>query len=359
MATRFTSNRIQAALSTPTAYRRRFRFTFTRGGVSRVLEPTGGTFTQDARRNGRWDGRLSFLSKELLPQRPGDLLTPFGTTVTVEAGLELLDGTTGYVPYGVYDIDSVGAEVTAGQRSIDVSLIDLSDRVDRYRFESPFLIGSGFTLSQMINTIITNRTGFSPGLTTIPFTLGAKRVFGLESGTGPWNEIQDALKPFSLVGFYDRQGGIRVINPSTANIAPYAITSPTSLSIDFDTRPANVVVARGESSDDTVTPVQAIAMDLDPGSPTYAGTGAGTSPYGRRTEYFSSPLILTAGQALAAAQTILAENLGAGASYTMTMPYDPTVDVIDVLAYAGGRYAVDAITLDITGETTAKVRRIG
>ena len=83
MPTRFSSARHQAALATPTGYRRWMRFTASRGGQTVELEPTGGSLTQDNRRNGRWDGRLQFVGDELLPTRPSDILTPFGTKVAV------------------------------------------------------------------------------------------------------------------------------------------------------------------------------------------------------------------------------------------------------------------------------------
>jgi hypothetical protein len=358
MVARFTSARVQAALSTPTGYRRRFRFTFERGGVSRQLEPIAGSFTQDARRSGRWDGQLTFMGDEFMPERPGDLLTPFGTTLTAEVGLELLDGTTSYLPYGRYDVDTSSAEISADDRSITVRLIDLSDRIDRYRFETPFTVPANTTLSLMVNQVVTNRIGFNPVLNTIPIQLGTRRIFGLETSTGPWEEILEVLDAFSLVAWYRRDGLIAAANPNPATITPYPITTVTSISPDFDSRPPNVIVARGESTDDAVPPVQAVAMDTDPGSPTYAGTGPGTSPYGRKTEYYSSPQIKTVAQAQSAAQAILAANLGAAATYTLTMPFDPTVDAMDVVSFRGDTYVIDAVTLDINGETTCTARKL-
>ena len=139
MATRFSSARHQAALGTPTGYRRWSQITVSRGGVSRVLEPISGTLTQDARRSGRWDGKLTFAGDDLLPRRPSDLLTPFGTTVEVELGLELLDGSVSSVPYGRFQLLSAQGRGQAGQRVTDVGRIDLSDRVERYRFEEPLV----------------------------------------------------------------------------------------------------------------------------------------------------------------------------------------------------------------------------
>lgn len=358
MATRFLNARVQAALANPTSYRRRSRLTFQRGGVTTALEATGGSFTQDTRRQGRWDGRLAFTGDELIPQDPRDLLAPFGTTVTVELGLELLDGTTDYVPYGVYDLDATSGQISADARTVEVGLIDLSDRVDRYRFETPFTANAGGTLSGLINSVVVNRIGINPQVNTIPITLGAQRVLGLETGTGPWAELLDILAGFSLVAWYRRDGLIAVANPNPFAIPAYPLTGTVSLSPDFDTRPANVVVARGENTDDDTPPVQAVAMDTDPGSPTYAGTGPGTSDYGRRTEYFASPLITTVSQAQSAAQAILSTNLGAGATYTIMLPYDPTIDAGDVVSFRGRTYVIDSVSMNLTGETTCAARRL-
>jgi len=357
MATRFSSARHQAALSVPTGYRRWSRFTFSRGGLTRELEPTGGSLTQDARRNARWDGRLTFAGDSLLPRRPGDLLTPFGTRLEVELGIELLDGSVSTVPYGTYEIASARTRIDAGERVVDVGLIDISDRVERYRFENALTVPAGTDLGDMINTVVTNRTGVNPGVTTVGATLGVPRIFGLETATAPWAEILDVLAGFSRTAWYDRVGDIQVgtivPDPATA----YPLDALTSLSADYDTRPPNVIVARGESQDGS-PPVQAVAIDDDPSSPTYAGTGPGTSPYGRVTEFFASPLLETVGQAQAAANTILARNVGAGATYTLVRPYDPTISAGDVVSLEGSALAVDAVTLNVTGDTALQVREL-
>jgi hypothetical protein len=357
MATRFASARHQAALSTPTGYRRRSRFVFSRGGQTVELEPISGSITADARRNARWDGRLSFAGDDLIPQRPGDILTPFGTRVTVELGLELLDGSVSMVPYGTFEISKSQVKIDADQRTVEVGLIDISDSVERYRFETPLTVASGTDLGTMINTVITNRTGVNPGVPLVGSSLGAARVFGLDTGTAPWAEILDVLSSFSRVAWYDRTGQIQVGNLVPDPASAYPLDSLTSLSTDYDTRPPNVIVARGEAQDGTA-PVQAVAIDSDPSSPTYAGTGPGTSPYGRVTEFFSSPLLKTVGQAQSAADTILAQNVGAGATYTLVRPYDPTISAGDVVALGGAVLAVDSITLDLAGDTTLQVREL-
>lgn len=357
MSTRFDSARHQAALATPTAYRRFLQFTFFRGGESITLEPVSGRLTQDATRNGRWDGQLTFAGDDLLPTRPGDILTPFGTRMEAVLGLELLDGSVSTVPYGTYEVSSAKVSETADARTVDVGLADISGVVDRYRFENPFTIVSGVDLGTMINSVILNRVGISPSVSLVGATLGADRTFGVDTGTAPWSELLDVLNGFSRTAWYDRVGHIQVgsvnVDPSTA----YPLSSVASLSTDYDTKPPNVIVARGEPQDGTA-PVQAVAMDTDPSSPTYAGTGPGTSPYGRVTYFYSSPLLLTTPQAQSAANTLLAENVGAGATYTLTVPYDPTITAGDVISVRGLILAVDSVTLDLGGDTALAVREL-
>jgi uncharacterized protein DUF5047 len=358
MPTRFSSARHQAALAQPTGYRRFSRFTFHRDGVTQELEPTGGSITQDARRAGRWDGRLTFAGDKILPKRPGDLLTPFGTRLEVELGLELLDGSVSTVPYGTFEIASSKTRTEAGARVVDVGLIDMSDNVERYRFEKPLVIPINTDLATMVNLVVTNRTGINPNVPLTGETFWSEaRIVGLDVETAPWSEILDMLKGYGRTAWYDRVGQLQVgsLNPDAASA--YPLDQLTSLSSDFGTRPPNVFVARGEPQDGS-TPVQAVAMDTDPSSPTYAGTGPGTSPYGRVTQFYSSQLLRTTAMAQAVANSLLASKVGAGATYTLVRPYDPTITAGDVVSVDGAALAVDSVTLDLSGETSLQVREL-
>lgn len=355
MATQFSSVRHQAALSIPTAYKRYSRFVFSRGGSTVELEPTAGSLTQDVRRSGRWDGRLTFVGNALIPRLPSDILAPFGTRVSVTLGIQLLDETISSVPYGTFEIATTRTMVEADARTVEIGLVDVSDRVERYRFENPLTVASGTDLATLINTVITNRVGISPNVSATGSTLGVARTLGLETGTGPWSELLDILASFGRTAWYDRTGAIQVGFTAPDPSTTYPLDALTSISSDFDTRPPNVIVARGEPQDGS-TPVQATAIDDDPGSPTYAGTGPGTSPYGRVTRFFASPLLTTVAQAQAAADTIRDQHIGQGATYTLVRPFDPTVDGGDVVSLDGLPLVVDAVTVNLTGDTTLQAR---
>lgn len=356
MSTPLPNSRANRAVQTQTGLRRVVSVTITRGATSIQVEPTSLRLTQDSRRSMRWDGSLTVDDPALAPTRPQDLLAPFGTRVTVEVGLELLDGTTSTVPYGRYVVTATRTSVLPDSRTTELTLLDLADAVERYRFEEPLTIADGTDLATMVNAVITSRTGTNPNVSATGRTLGADRIFGLDPETGPWSEIQDVLRGFGLTAWYDRVGSIQLgsVNVSAAN----AVNLPgvTSLVASFDTRPRNVMVVRGEPLD--ADPVQSVVQDDDPGSPTYAGVSPGSSPYGRSTKFYTSQLIYTQQQADDAAAQMLQEEIGAGAAWSGTRGYDPTIDPLDVYGIAGQVLAVDAVSVDLKGDTSLVFRTL-
>lgn len=356
MPTPLPSPRHNAALHVPTGYRRRVIVTLNRAGNTVQVDPTAANFSQDIRRAGHWAGSLTIADPALLPTTPADILTPFGTTVNVELGVELADGTVSTVPYGRYVVASSSASISADQRVTQVQLVDLSERIERYRFEEPLTIPASTDLATMINTVVASRVGVSPQVSATGRLLGAPRTFGLDPETGPWTEILDVLRGFGLTAWYNRVGQIVVgtATPSAGSAIP--LIGPTDISVAFDVRPPNVIVVRGEPPD--APPVQAVAIDDNPGSPTYAGTAAGLSPYGRVTRYYSSPVIYTVQQATETAENMLAQSIGQGATYQLTRPFDPTIDATDAVARNGLILGIDAVTVDVNGDTSIVARQL-
>jgi hypothetical protein len=326
----------------------------TRGVITITVEPTSAKFTQDLRRSMRWDGTLTIVDDDLVPTSPRDILAPFGTWCDVQLGCELLDGSVSLIPYGHYMVAKARSNIDPNGRSVDITLVDPAQAVDRYRFETPFSVSSGTDIATMINMVVTDRTGVNPNLTSTGRLLGADRTFGLDPETGPWAEILDILSGFGLTAWYDRVGYIVIGAVNTNLTDAVALPGVTSLEIDFDEQPPNVIVVRGEPPD--VAPVQAVSMDDDPGSPTYAGTTPGSSSYGRVTKFYSSPLITTVEQSQQVADQMLQESIGAGAGRTGSRGYDPTIDAGDVYVINGQVSMIDSVTVDIMSDTTMNVR---
>lgn len=342
----------QATLDASTAFIRVINVTASRAGESLRLEPSTGRVTQDSRRSMRWDGDLTIPLDDpaLFPTGPADLLTNFGTIITVEMGVQLVDGSVATVPYGQYVVSQTAGAVTRTQRTVTLRLTDLGQRVASYRFENPYTIPAGTDLADAVRMVIMDRIAQDPQLAPTGVTLVAGRVFGLDTETDPWRELYELCAGFGYHLFYDASGVLQLTQPAPGPAR--MLTVATSVDASFDSQPPNVVVARGEPDDDT-PPVQAVVMDTDPMSPTYAGVSPGSSPYGRVTRFFSSPLLTTTAQAELAATTVL-EGARTGASWSIIRPYDPTVDPGDqvMLTDPAVTLTVAAVTVDLSGTTT-------
>lgn len=350
-------------LDTATAFVKEVVITATRGSDIEVIEPESGRFTQDARRAMRWDGEITVpVSTGLVPTTPDDLLTPFGTEVKVDLGIVLASSAVATVPFGAYEVDGANVELSPDSRSVTLPLIGIGQRVAGYRFEEPLTLPSGSDLADIVNTVLADRTGDNPGLSDTGVTIVRARTFGLDPNTDPWRELSDTLAGFGYRLYYDRSANpILDQRPEADASAAQPFSGRLSAATSFDRRPANVIVARGEAVDGT--PVQATVIDDDPSSPTYAGTAPGSSPYGRITRYYASPLLSSLSQATQAARTILASEAAAAATWTVTKAYDPTVDPDDVIsvpldAETTLPLQVDSVTVDIAGETTLETRAI-
>lgn len=118
----------------------------------------------------------------------------------------------------------------------------------------------------------------------------------------------------------------------------------------------NAVVATGEAPGDT-PPVRAVAVDLNPASPTYwYGT------FGKVPRFYSSPLITTIAQAKAAAEAMLARQIGLPYSVDFTSVPHPGLEPDDPVRvrYPGRSetHVLDRITIPLTAGTalTAQTR---
>lgn len=354
----------QETINARTAFVKTVSVTASRGVEQAVFEAAGGSLTQDARRTLRWNGSLTIpVETEFLPTVPEDLLTPFGTTIEVKLGVMLASGVIAEVGFGVYDLDDSQVSITANSQQVALSLVDLGERVARYRFESPFETPAGTDLADTVELVVGNRLGITLGLPPTGVTLLRSRVFGLDPNLDPAREIVDLVAGFGYRIWFDRNGDLQLDQPPTPDPST-ALFLEGSLTVNgaWANRPPNVIVVRGETSDET-PPIQSVAMDNDSDSPTYAGVTAGSSPYGRVTRFFASPLITSQGAADLASRNMLAASAAQGATWEVTKAYDPTIDPDDVLTVPIDEdtnlpLVVDSVDLDLTGVTTFRCRAI-
>lgn len=357
MAAPLPSARHDAALQVPTAYVRDIIASFARGTQGATVVPTAGSVTQDGRTTQRWSGSLTVGLDALQdpPTVPSDLLTPFGTTVDVEMGVILADGSSSRVAVGSFLLTGTRASLSTGARTVELNLGDLSTRIAEHRFERPFTVGAGADLADMVAQVAQDRdpTVDVGSLTPTGAVLGRRAVFGLDAQLDPWAELVSVVKHRGFRLYFDRFGAI-VLDQPPATITNLRTVDVGEVGIDFSERPANVVVARGEPTDGT-GPWYGLWEDDDPSSPTFVG-----GPYGRKTLFYASPLFTSDAEAQAAADSIGSAIQSAGAAWSVSRPYDPTWDPDDgiQITLPSGvtqRLVVDSVTYDIGGTTSMQV----
>jgi hypothetical protein len=131
------------------------------------------------------------------------------------------------------------------------------------------------------------------------------------------------------------------------------ITAAASTSVDGV---YNVVVAVGDASDGSVPIGPVIAQDLLATSPTRVD-----GPFGRRVRHYSSPLLRTAGQADAAARSMLANSLGLSQGLAFTAVPNPALEPGDVVLVTvedepPSLHILDRISLSSSGAMSCDTR---
>jgi len=288
-------------------------------------------------------------------------MSPFGSDVSIELGVRVGDHAD-TVAYGRFRVAGAELIVSADKSSATLFLVDVAARTANYRFESPYVM-SGGDLETRVVEVLSDRGGVVASVDGGAAVTVRERVLGLDPEVDPWRELQDVVAAYARRLYYDRDGTLIIGNVSVPPLSEAVSLSGTySLVTAYEGLPGNVAVVRGQSTDPAVPPVQAVVMDDDPTSPTYAGATPDGSPYGRVTRFLTSPLITTVGQAENAALSMLAREKAAGASWQVTVPYNPTLDCGDLLAVVVGGETVyllvDAVSLDLFGPTELVCRQV-
>lgn len=284
----------------------------------------------------------------------GQMKVPTGTEIVREE-----------VPLGVFVITDVSVTDSGAGAKMDIQGVDRSMKIAKALWLDALQIGSGANLSDAVGFILSDRWPDVPlnlqdTAQTIPAT-----VLGLNegsSGQDPWADAQKLATGGGMELFFDGTGTAvlrPVTDPSTATpVEVYeegvdAVVLDVTRRLSTDTT-SNGVVMSGEGSNVT-PPVRAVVFDEDPASPTYR-----YGEFGERPVFMSSPLILTAADAVAAATAELAKLKGAEENVEWTMLCDPSMDAGDVIEIhnTGTRLnkvlVLDKLSVPLTSSGTMK-----
>lgn len=256
-------------------------------------------------------------------------LTPAGTELRAYRGIRFIDGSTELVPLGVHVVDTQRMGFDVGG-NLTLTAPDRWATVQRARFLTPATT-NGNAVTEAIRLTVAAVAVAATNLTTFAVTTSAR----------VWDRDRDAaiielVKSASAELFFDDSGLIVARNiPTLSKASVWTVDAGESgvlLAADRErsrARTYNTVVVTCESIDGLVPWAPQIAYDNDPASPTYYLGPFGIVPY-----FFSSPLLLTAAGALAAARSILARVTGMAANLTLTSAVNPALrpgDTINAL----------------------------
>lgn len=262
------------------------------------------------------------------PRTTADLLTPYGTEIYVERGLDYGNGTRELVGLGYYRIRDMEQD-DPPDGPIRIYAEDRMAALIEGRLETP----RQYQASDTFNDVFTDLVGeIHPGI-PIDFDSGSATPLGRpqicdEDRWGFLNMLAEAL---GKIWYWDHRGRLQLRDPPnplgyvwTVNAGQDGVLVNSRRRI---TRVGgyNAAVVSGEALD-SATPVQGFAYDADPRSPTYY-----YGPYGRVPKKINSPVVTTAEQARAAARAAVAKRIGAPYSVSFGAIVNPTLEPWDVI----------------------------
>lgn len=266
-------------------------------------------------------------------------------------------------PLGVFLLNDTAINDSPAGTTLELSGTDLARKISRNRWDTTFIVEEGTNYASAIQNLVEDRmpgivTNFASTERTAP-----RLFFGEQGQNDPWQDAQDLATAIGYELYFDPRG-ICVLRPEPDpdiheaqwtfedEAHPTIVTLSRRVS-DADTY--NKVIAQGEGSSNDV-PVQAIAIDDDPASPTYY-----LGPYGTVTYTFRSAMITTAEQAQDAADALLVRIKGITESVELSAVPMPALEPGDVVAVdrerskLEGRFLIDAMSIPLGAAETMRI----
>jgi hypothetical protein len=281
--------------------------------------------------------------------RSGDLLAPWGGEIFVRRGLHTGTGTW-WAPLGYYRIDT--AEQTRRRGQIALTGADRMATVADSTLIAPRQYGPEATLADVFADLAGE--------------LYPNAAIRFDSGTGErplgravvceddrYATLAQLAAAHGQIPWWDGHGVLRISDiPDDAAPAWTVDAGPEGVLVEARRRltrsgAVGAVVARGETAGEA-EPVQAVAYDTDPASPTRWAGPMGMVPY-----VLESPAILTHAQAAHAAQAMLRRGRGTPRAIDFQAIVHPglrTWDRVAVTGADGGHevHQIERLTIPLT-----------
>lgn len=314
-------------------------------------EYVSGTVTADSTSQVRWNADL-----EIRGPAGVDTINGFTTRLRVNHGIEYTPGDRELIGMGIYRIDSVDRSDNDPEL-LKISGLSFEQKAIDSRFSQPRTLPAG-DASARLRTLILEAV---PDATIWWDRVESIWVPKITVDRDRWPAIDgDASSPSLAKSLGARVfcngDGVFIVAPTPALTDTPVWEANTGeegmLVVSSEQLTAegvyNRIVAAGESTDGTTSPVWARAQDEEPTSPTYIN-----GEFGIRPRFYTSQMIRTKRQAQAVANAQLAPYLGLKQQVSFDSLHDPRKepgDVGIVHSELGDRKVIlDSVTYDLAG----------
>jgi hypothetical protein len=326
-------------------------------GAMTPLSFSSGSVTMDATRSIARTCDIEFVPGSLSLDQLFALLSRPDIEVQVKRGITV-DGVPELVPLGVFSVDGVPKSLRS-TTSLRWSGSDRSKKIARARLTDPFQILAGTLLASAISDLLHSRWA----LVTVDFsnvteTIWANVYLLPGADSDPWKSAREIMADFGYDLYFDGAGIAK------ARLVPDPAVDPVNFSFGVgDTalitegesagtyeRTYSGVVVTGAGSA-VSAPVQAVAWDTDPRSPTYYLGGFGLAPL-----FYSSPLLREVADCEVVAASRLSRVKGRSLSASWSSLVCAALEPLDVVeaTFEGSlrRAVIDSLTIPLRASDT-------
>ncbi|GGW82536.1 DUF5047 domain-containing protein [Streptomyces griseoloalbus] len=292
------------------------------------LDHTGGSVTVDRGQAIRRTCTVTVPDPALIPRTPTDQLAVYGARLRIARGVEYGDGSSELVPLGLFRLDSVDGDVSEGPVNLQGKGLEAAVADDK--FTSPYrAVGS---VVSAITDLVRRSLPTADVISEITDQPIGSRTYDVEAD--PWAGCQE-IAAAAGAECYANADGVFVIRvmPDLATAEPVWAVEASEGGVYISGNRAmssdgvhNGVLARGENTSENAPPVSYLAVDDDPGSPTYWD-----GPYGHRPAFYSSSTLTTVGACQMAAELKLKEAKAPNASGDISSLPNPALEPGDVI----------------------------
>jgi hypothetical protein len=324
-----------------------------------LLAVEAGDVQLDATADVRSTLDLTVVGDRLWPTRPSDPLAPYGNEIHVRRGIRYSSGRTEWVSLGYHRIDSPSQEQVP-DGPIRITAPDRMAGIKDARLLAARQYLAGSTLGVVVADLVQEVYPWAViewDDDTAASTLGRSLLV-----EDRYEFLHELVTSYGKIWYWDHRGHLVIKDPPSPADPVYVVSHGAdgvlvSLSRELSREGVyNAVVALGEGAD-TVVPARAVVVDNSPESPTYF-----YGPFGQVPRFYSSPFIVTNGQARSAAAALLSRSIGLPYSVDFSMVPNPALEPLDPVRVTYPRrseiHVIERLTVPLTaaGEMTAVTR---